>query len=72
MTFRKTVLAYLTGWVIAQATYNRLVRASRRRDMDHPTEEMRFQWRRQAEAIADEMDRRAMERKPKRGRSANG
>lgn len=59
MTFSKTVLAYLTGWLIAQPVYNRLWAAWRRRQMRNPSEEMRFYWREQAKAIVDEWDDRA-------------
>lgn len=58
MTFRKTVLAYLTGWLIVQPTWNRLLAAYRRREINNPSAETRVYWEWQARAIVDELRRR--------------
>lgn len=49
MTFKKTVLAYLTGWVIAQATYNRLMAESRKKYEDEYIEKL-------ATAVAEKLN----------------
>lgn len=59
MTFRKTVLAYLTGWLIAQPLYNRLIALWRRRELANPSPETLGYWEHQAEAIVDAAERRA-------------
>jgi hypothetical protein len=62
MTFRKTVGAYLTGWLIAQPLYNRLIAYKRRQEAQNPSNETRAFWRQEAEAIVDEMERRQLRR----------
>lgn len=58
VTFWKTVGAYLTGWLIVQPTYNRLLKAWRKRELENPSDESRAYWDRQAEAIVRRMARR--------------
>lgn len=58
MTFAKTVAAYLTGWLIVQPIYNRLFGVWRRRELGDPGPETQAYFRRQAEAIVDEMEAR--------------
>jgi hypothetical protein len=58
MTFWKTVRAYLTGWLIVQPLYNRLLGAWRRRELQNPSSETRAYWGHQADAIVDELARR--------------
>jgi hypothetical protein len=58
MTFTKTVAAYLTGWLIVQPLYNRLLNAYRKREMEHPSEETLVYFERQAKAIVNCMEYR--------------
>lgn len=58
MNFRKAVLAHITGWLIVQPLYNRLVKQFRKRDMESPCPETKWWWRQQAKAIVDEQERR--------------
>lgn len=52
MTFRKTVLAYLTGWLIVQPLYNRLLKVWRKRELKNPSEETRAYFREHGKAVA--------------------
>lgn len=56
MTFAKTVLAYLTGWLIAQPVYNRVFQAWKRREMAKPNGEYRRHLRDQAREFVDALD----------------
>lgn len=58
MTFRKTVLAYLTGWLIVQPLYNRLFAWWRRREMEKPDGEYRTHLRELAAEVAEAIERR--------------
>lgn len=58
MTFPRTVLAYLTGWLIVQPLYNRVYAAWRRREMAKPDGEYRQHLRAEADAIVDVMEER--------------
>lgn len=55
MTFGKTVLAYLTGWLIVQPVYNRVFGAWRRREMARPDGEYQTHLRAQAHAIVSHL-----------------
>jgi hypothetical protein len=58
VTFRKTVAAYLTGWLIAQPLYAYLQRRWRRNELKNPSEDTIAYWHEQACAIVDVMENR--------------
>lgn len=60
MTFWKTVGAYLTGWLIARATFERALRAWRRIHLRDPTEEDKAYFGLVAVAVADEIEGREL------------
>jgi hypothetical protein len=69
MTFRKTVLAYLTGFLIVQPLWSRLHRAWVRREMVDPSPEHAANMRMQGRFIVDEMNARfALDVQPVPGR----
>lgn len=58
MTFRKTVAAYLTGWLIVQPLYNRVYAWWRRREMEKPDGEYRRMARDLAVAVVEQLEER--------------
>lgn len=57
MTFPRTVLAYLTGWLIVQPLYNRAFNAWRRREMKRPNGMYQQMIRDEAKAVVNELHR---------------
>lgn len=64
MTFRKTVLAYLTGWLIVQPLYNRIIKVVRERELDHPSTDTLRYFKRHGDAVVDAMERQRERRRP--------
>jgi hypothetical protein len=60
MTFRETVLAYLTGWLLVHPLYMRAYNAWRKRQLLNPSEELLASYRDQATAVVDALEQRVV------------
>lgn len=56
MTFRKTVLAYLTGWLIVQPVYSALRRWWLKRELANPSPDTVAHYEHQAKAFVDALE----------------
>lgn len=58
MTFWRTVAAYLTGWLIVNPSYTRVLKLWRRRELANPSPETRDYFNAIAKAVVDEQEAR--------------